>query len=223
MDIQHSADWRFLYKDLPENTPARLTPGTAAYSGAGSFSLDDFSRWVLADPFSGSAISLQGPNESRADEQYLAPTDYQVLRNRYYFGGQADLTDRPLEVAVNDQNELAFGPIPDKAYIVRGRYIRSPQILTVDADVPIMPAQYHEAIKWKALRLLGEYDEADTLVLQTAELNFRSYASAMRRDLLRRGGPYIDTEGGLGGSLGGRSFGVGAFGPAPTTGFGTPQ
>ena len=66
--------------------------------------------------------------------------------------------------------------------------------------------------------LLAEFDEADTLVLHTAERNYRSYSGAMRRDLLRRGGPYIDSDP-LGGSFGGRSFGGGGFGPPPTVGF----
>lgn len=242
LDIQNSANWRFLYRDIP--TGKSLAAGTACYAGTvRGLDLPRFRGWIVADAFSGNAVSLQDPDEDRGDEQRVGAVDSQVLARQHYFGAEADTQERPLVVAINDANELCFGPIPDKNYILRGRYVRGPQIFALDADgapdpddpyqvpegdsfapdrqEPIMPADYHAAIKWKALRLLGEFDEADALVLQTTDLNFRRYYDAMRRDLLRRGGPYIDTEGGLGGSLGGRSFGIGSagFGPPPTAGF----
>lgn len=217
LDIQNSARWRFLYRPFPDT--AALVAGTACYDGT-SLGIEDLASWIISDPASGPSLSLYDPDEGVADQQDVFPTDYQLLERRYLFGDESENRDRPLEVAINDQNQLCFGPVPDKAYRLVDFYVRTPQILERDDDVPIMPARYHEAIKWQALRLLAEFDEADTLVLQTADLNYRSYASAMRRDLLRRGGPYIDFDGGLGSSLGGRSFGTGAFGPPPTTGFG---
>ena len=222
LDIQNSARWRFLYRDLPGT--AVLVQGTDCYDAA-SFGLraDDFQSWVIADSQIGAALSIWDPtvfpDNPQADQSDVFPTDDALRKRTYGYGAEAVRQGRPLEVAINDRNQLCFSPIPDAAYRVTGTYIRSPQILNADEDVPIMPAQYHEGIKWKALRLLAEFDEADALVLQTTDLNFRRYYDPMRRDLLRRGGPYIDTES-LGGSLGGRSFGVGAFGPPPTAGFG---
>ncbi|MYD93355.1 MAG: hypothetical protein F4Y02_06625 [Chloroflexi bacterium] len=228
VDIQNSADWRFLYRDFTQAGVVRLVQGQRTYTG--KLLRSDFARWVLADPLNGTGMTADpGERGDRSGEFELFPMDYEAYRRTHQFV-VGDEQGVPRNVAVNYENDLVVGPIPDRTYVLRGPYVRAPQMLGKDADgndlsqpdedVPIMPAQYHEAIKWKALRLLGEFDEADTLVLQTADINYRSYASAMRRDLLRRGGPYIDTEGGLGGSLGGRSFGTGVFGPPPTAGFG---
>ena len=247
LDIQNTARWRFLYKELPGN--AVLRPGVHTYKpdslGLGA---QDFQAWELVDPQIGTSMSIWDINprtntfENPQDDQTdLFAIDYATLKRRFQYGTEAVRRERPRYVAISDAvDELVFAPTPDAVadggdaslvpqYRLVATYVTAPQIFREEGDDDVEPAglpvRYHEAIKWKAMRLLAEFDEADALVLQTAQLNLNSYLSAMRRDLLRRGGPYIDTQGGLGlgGSIGGRSFGLGigaGFGPPPTAGFG---
>lgn len=56
--------------------------------------------------------------------------------------------------------EMLIGPTPDAAYSLRFDYVKSPQELTADDDVPEMPAQFHMAIVWMALWSFAGYDAA---------------------------------------------------------------
>ena len=208
VDIQNSARWKFLRQALPAE--AALVAGQKVYApasfGIGAGQVPPLQSWVLGPR---TPLSIYDPDLGQADETEVQQIGYGRWRRNYDFGSEASQTDRPLWVAYDDSatahGSIVFGPAPDKPYRL--------QVFAADADVPIMPPQYHDAIKWAALKLLVQFDEADALAITTIDRELNSYLGPMRRDLLPLGGPYIDSES-LGGSLGGRSFG-GAFGPPP--------
>ena len=223
VDIQNSARWKFLRVALPPE--AALVQGQKLYApasfGIGAGAVPPLQSWILDR---NTPLSIYDPDLGQADETEVHQVGYGRWRRNYDFGAEAAQTERPVWVAYDESasahGSIVFGPAPDKAYPLRGFYWRTPQVFAADADVPIMPPQYHHAIKWAALKLLVQFDEADALAITTIDRELRSYLGPMRRDLLPRGGPYIDSES-LGGSLGGRSFG-GAFGPPPAIRTDTP-
>lgn len=67
---------------------------------------------------------------------------------------------RPSYFTLSPNNEIVLYPIPDATYTMRGIYIKTPQALVENTDVPEMPERFHEIIKWKALLYLGADDES---------------------------------------------------------------
>ena len=63
-------------------------------------------------------------------------------------------------------------------------YRKSAQALTLDADIPEMPTDFHELIVWEALKRLGNFDEGQ--VQQRAEWanNARLVKFDLERDQL---------------------------------------
>ena len=234
VDLQNMANWRFLYKEFPPS--ARLTPGSFCFDPS-QFNITDHRSWIVGDPQTGTAVTVTPiPTETREDgsvvelaedrglESDLVPLDYEILKRIYDFGAQADENGQPLNAAINDQNQLCIGPRPDGIYKVRGKYVRLPQVFDGDDDQPEgLPAAYHEAIKWKAMLLLAEFDEANSQVILTTERNFKSYYGAMRRDLLRRGGPYLELApiGGAGGAGGTINVNIDVTAAAAAAAFGS--
>ena len=104
------------------------------------------------------------------DELKLQWFNYENFRNSYMIGPQVQ--SRPLTITVDPELNLLFGPIPNYAYTVTGEYFKSPQTLSVDADTPELPSQFHMAIVYRALMLYARYESASE-IYSDAELNYK--------------------------------------------------
>jgi len=187
VEIQASRDdWRFLRKTFSGG----LTQGTLCYTPA-SFSLIDHARWITDQHnlYADQALSLYKTSAGQADEGALDEISYELWRRRYDRGVHD--ANRPTQYAIDPQNGICFGPTPDDGYTVRGEYMRTPQELETDGDVPIMPARFHDLIAWRALMKLGAYDEAEWPV-QRARSEYEGLLDDLMRDQLPRTG--IDWE-----------------------------
>lgn len=133
-----------------------LTASKATYTPV-DLGITDFSSWAPEtdgiNPF-----SLYDPAVGRADESHILRWNYTDWAERYDFGIHD--ANRPTVMAIDFERNLCLGPKPDKAYRLRGRYTRSIQTLSADSDTPIIHEDYHQAIVWRALMLLGEDDES---------------------------------------------------------------
>ena len=112
------------------------------------------------------------------DDGELVQIDWQQWRRD---DGRGQEGGRPLVYAVAPDGSLCFGPVPDAAYAVSGEYWRGVQTLALDADVPDMPEDYHMAIVWKGLMLLGAHDETIETVAY-GQNNFIATFSALTRN-----------------------------------------
>lgn len=156
-DIQRMYEtWRWLNADFSGQTIASTQNYNAASMGISS----RFSRWVTRGQRERDTFSIYLTSEGQEREQFLEFIEWENFRFTVMVGGNATREGKPIYVSINDQRELVFYPTPDAAYTVRGRYYKAPQTLTVDADTPEMPEEFHDIIKWRALMLMGLFDEA---------------------------------------------------------------
>jgi hypothetical protein len=137
-----------------------LTIGQRSYEGS-DFGLTRVDHFLLMEGGK-RLISIYDSAIGVSDEGFLSPMDWPAFYSGFLVGGNRSQTGKPSHVAISPDGKLWLFPTPDKAYELHGFYRKTPQELTADADVPEMPARFHDLIKWQALIYLGEYDESAT-------------------------------------------------------------
>lgn len=172
-EIQNSENaWQWMQQEWSGN----LIASTSTYTAA-SFNITDLAEWVVGDK----AIWLYDTDVGLSDENHLDQISHHVWTA--YYGRGSQTNNRPIAYAVTPANELAFGPIPDDGYAVRGWYRQTVQTLSDNADTPNCPARHHNVILYRTLMLLHEHDE-NYNGMAIAERNFGTAMSALRRDQL---------------------------------------
>jgi hypothetical protein len=154
IDVQNErTDWEFARKDFLFNTVA----GQHQYHvGSGlDINLSDFKRWRN---YSFKAYQQSaGVGTEILLTQYM---DYGEFREFYLTGSRRLVTGRPLYITVAPDKSLFLGFTPNDVYVVSGEYYRKAQVLTADADEPIMPEDYHKAIVYRAMVKYGYFELA---------------------------------------------------------------
>lgn len=181
INIQNERDdWPWMRREFT----APLTIGKARYTAAELGIASRFGQWVGDRPTGRGVfrtVTVYDPIEGKADEGQIRQVDYDQWRAMYARG--AHDANRPTDWAISQLQEMVFGATPDKPYVVSGEYRLSPQVLRENADVPELPEQYHGAIVWEAMKLLGIADESP----QTASSAISEYVLArqnLNRDYL---------------------------------------
>jgi len=154
-------DWNFLSRISGDQAGgAQLLAAQQVYTAA-DLKMTSFSRlrkaWV--DDGQGKWKSITVLHEAPDELRFLNPGD-----------------GRPSRILQAEDNRLWVDNLPDKIIPIRLKFRRTAQVLTANSDVPLMPAQYHLAIVWKAVEHYALYDE-DQGMLQRAT---REYAQAER-------------------------------------------
>ncbi len=148
------ADWRWMEKTFSSTT----TAGAAKYTAA-SFSLTDLRDWYRDNQVNGyKPHTIYLTADGVAAEGALREITWEQYRTSYDRGAQTQ--NPPSEYAISPAGEFALGPIPDDTYTVRGLYRQAAVVLDEDADIPDMPAAFHDIIVWQGLIFLAEFDEA---------------------------------------------------------------
>lgn len=158
------SDWLFMRKTFA--TP--LVIGQARYSAA-DLEIDDFGGWYAPDD-SRARFSIYDPAIGRRDESRIERMEYPAWEEAFDFGEVQQM--RPSLYAIDYDRQFCIGHPPDKAYTLRGSYRRAVQRLVADADEPFIAPDYHVAIVWRALMLLGDDDES----MPEVAASFNSYA-----------------------------------------------
>lgn len=155
-DIQASqVDWNFLTRISGDQSGvARFMAGQQIYTAA-DLKMTDFSRlrmaWFKRD---GKWIPLKVLHEAPDSLDFLNPGE-----------------GYPRRILQAEDNRMWIDNVPDKNIDARFKFVRTHQILEENSDKPIMPAQYHLAIVWKAVEQYALYDE-DQGMLQRAVSKF---------------------------------------------------
>lgn len=159
--IQLTKDWRWLQAEFSGETIAGVQEYRADALGITS----RFSKWLrTTDDNQNFPVTRYLTSLGRTDEQELIWIEWNDFKRRFLIGSAATSSDPPSFYTIDPTDRLRFYPIPDDIYTIRGEYMKSPQILTSDGDIPEMPEQFHDLIKWRALMLLGKFDEAFELL-----------------------------------------------------------
>lgn len=161
--------------------------GTRRYTPA-AVNLTDFGRWLTddlcrssLDAISYYPVTLYLTATGVSDEGAIREIDYSLWRHRYDRGTQDNA--RPVSYAISPANEFCLGGSPDYIYTVQGEYFIAPVLLAANADTPAMPSQFHDAIVWRALELLAEFDEAP-LAIAAARYKRLSVMAALENSQL---------------------------------------
>lgn len=120
-------------------------------------------------------------NSDLSDETFVDHKDYLDFRDFWQFSSRRSVLSRPLNVAVDDDLKLCFGPVPDRDYWVVLKYQRELTPLIEVADTPIFPARFHMAIVWHALRSYGLFEAAPELVAR-ADMGLKSLMLSLEMD-----------------------------------------
>lgn len=107
--------------------------------------------------------------------------DYESWRESYQLGTQRNMRGRPEYISITPAKSIALAPCPTADYTVTGDYFTAPVALALDEDEPLMPAQFHMAIVWKACMSYGAYESA-TEVYQRGETEFKKLMRRLERD-----------------------------------------
>ncbi len=150
LDIQQQYNhWSFMRDDYTAETIVGLAEHTAA-----SFNINNFDHFLVYD---NTPLYLSENDGSQLFE--LVQEDHQTVRKMLL--QNPNETGRPRRFAYRERDgALVFYPRPDAAYKVYGTYKIEPQTLSVDADIPRMPAKYHRLIPMRALITQHRLDEA---------------------------------------------------------------
>lgn len=169
IQIMHD-DWRWMRTTYS----GAVTQGTSKYTAA-SFSLTRFTKWVK-DPYS---VTLYATASGVADEGDILFIPWDRWRLLYDRGTQTQ--NRPVHWSISPADEFCLGPVPDAAYMVRGEYIKGPQTLAANSDIPELPTRFHLIIVWHALIMMARFDEG---VFQAgyAAQQFQQMMRALSRD-----------------------------------------
>lgn len=177
-DIQNESEsWLWMRHEFEGDTLINID----AYTGA-AMNATRLRRWLVdmrSEADSGLTIFEPG---DEANEGGLRWIDWDVYR-RSTRGTPA--AGAPRYVSVDPQRNLRLSPKPDGVYTIRGEYIRAPQTLAANGDIPEMPEEHHHVIVTRALDYVAADEEA---VWQKPQWSVRSrmQMDALRRDQLPR-------------------------------------
>ena len=171
-------DWKFRRRSI---TPFTTTNGQGAYTQAQSgITANTLGRWIL-DSFRAYKTST-----GISGEYHLNEVSYDHWRDRYLFGANRTAYSQPRDIAMHPETGgLVLGPIPLSGYTIVGDYYLAPTRLSVDADIPNLPAQHDDlGILWKAMIDYAGY-EAESSAYQRANREYTIFINQLEREQLQ--------------------------------------
>lgn len=171
-------NWKFMRVDFPST--ALSIVNQVRYTAA-SFGITNLAEWVN-DPRRPVTMYVSATGVS--DEGKINFLEWDAFEQMYLRGTQT--ANRPIHWSISDDNEFCLGPKPEAVYRLNGIYRRTPQILALDADEPICPAEYHRVIVWDAVRMIFGADEAPADAKGDAAANYFMLMQAMEQTQLPR-------------------------------------
>lgn len=174
MDIQTvKDDWQFMLEDFNFNLITQQSVYTAAEAGVGA----TFANWKR-DSFRCSSFGA-----NFADEQLMNYMEYPTYRNLYKYGNMRTTYARPVVVSITPDKSLAFGAVPDRAYVIDAQYYIKPVEMSADTDEPTIPQRFHMMVVYRAMMHYAGF-EAASEVYQRGEFEFNRLMKRLDVDQL---------------------------------------
>lgn len=174
VELQNETDWRWMRKSVEKdilNATIRYTPTNLT-----GFNILDLRRWVEPTRdyqplvYQVSAPAYRSPLEWVAVDAFrrdFVNTPHQASSPQYW--------------SVDYNDDLLIGPTPVGAWKLVIDYWQDVVPLVLDADVPAMPARFHEILVWRALMELASFDAA-TEVYSRAKANYDTIHANLRAE-----------------------------------------
>lgn len=170
---------------LQDNFEANTVAATSRYTGA-ALGLTRFAEWTcFHNPYDEDRFSIFDPAVGRTSEGALQFLDWDTFYTARLRG--ASTSGKPSYFSISPKGEIVLSPVPDAAYTLRGPYRQSPQELALDADVPEMPAHFHDTIVAAAVVMLSTHDEAAPNLALWQLRQLRDFSQLEREQLPRIG------------------------------------
>lgn len=166
LNIQLSRDdWSWMRGSVSFQTVPQQATYTQAECG-----IDDLATWLMNTSICTFRCYLT--DVGTRSEIFLNFIDYISWRDTYQFGALRTSYSRPLMITTTPDFSIGLGQIPDSAnYTIVGEYVKQPNTLVNDSDVPTLPPRFHMMIVYLAMRYYGEYEQ-DDYVRQTADTEY---------------------------------------------------
>ena len=174
VDLQTSKDdWQWMLEDFEFNTATHQQVYSADDVGVAS----TFANWKR-DSFRCSSVG-----QSYSDEQLMNYMDYQTFRNLYIYGNMRTTYARPVVVSITPQKDLAFGSVPDQAYVIDAQYYVKPTEMSANTDTPNIPERFHMLLVYRAMMYYGGFEAAPE-VYQRGETEYSRLYKRLEVDQL---------------------------------------
>lgn len=179
---EENPDWQWMRKTVTFNTVANqgeYTPVQAGVTDLGAWRNNSFRLYLASAGVGG--------------ERLLHDMDYNSFRDYYLLGSRKTTYSIPTEIAISPSKSLLLGLAPNDIYTVSGEYYKTPITLALDADMPELPAHFHNAIVYRAMMSYGMFESANE-VYQRGEKQYRAMLNKIRYDqapAVSRGGSFI--------------------------------
>jgi hypothetical protein len=147
-------EWKFLRAKFTFNTQANKQQYSLAEMGVANL-----------DMWKQNSFWIYNPTFGLSDQMIFDPLPWDDFREAYIRGQQTAM--RPQRFALDADDSIWLGPLPDDVYTVSGEYWTDPVQLVADTDTPAMPVQFHKLVVYEAMKKFAGYDAA-TEVYQRA-------------------------------------------------------
>lgn len=135
-------DWKFLRSEF--TTGNTTTAGNATLAKPSDLKTWDFDTFEILWP-------------GDTEYQLIEVVEYHTVKREIFETDQ----DAPSRIIIMPNSDLRFDPVPDGVYTVRADYYRRPTRLAANADVSVVPEEYHESvILGLAMQYYGTYENA---------------------------------------------------------------
>jgi hypothetical protein len=142
-------NWKFLRGEFSQATTASIAvlakPATLKYW--------DFKTFKIIEP-------------GETDKNPLAAVEYDKIKSDILDTSE----DIPWRAIVMPDNSLKFEPVPDAAYTIEADYYNKPTLLAANADVSLIPEEFHQIIIGRAMILYANYESAPEIKDQGEEI-----------------------------------------------------
>lgn len=151
--------WRWMQSEFsfPTVISTQRYAGTSATDTIASSTITRFAEWINRG-LGENRIRLYDSTIGLADIgplQFVAWDDFFARRVN-----TSAANGKPTMFSIDPANKLCLSPVPDSAnYVVVGPYRKSVQTLSLDADEPEMPTDFHDVISSVATGFLQLHDE----------------------------------------------------------------
>ena len=165
IDIQtHPKKWKWMWKEY--DVALQPGPGTAPLQtivGAQEYLLIDAAGDPATTDIQIDTFKAYLTATGVTDRQWMTYVPWQRFKRQY--GVVQQPNDRPFQVSRRPSDgALVLEPPPDDVYSIEFECFKNVQYLVANADVPEMPARFHELIVYEGLKRFGKAEDAPEII-----------------------------------------------------------